>query len=179
MLTLTDTILICIDWQGNLAQSMYRKEDLFKNLQKLISGLQILDIPILWTEQNPQKLGPTLSEIANLISHLKPISKMSFSCCGNEEFLRVLKAHTRKHVLLAGIETHVCVYQTAVDLISMGYEVQVVADCVSSRTLENKTIGLEKIKTIGATLTTMEMVLFELLRTAEAPKFKEIAKIVK
>lgn len=179
MLELSNTILVCIDIQGNLAQAMHAKEDLFENLKKLISGSRILDIPIIWTEQIPQKLGTTIPEIAERMPDITPISKISFSCCGNEKFMQALKAANCKQVLIAGIEAHVCVYQTAVELISMGYEVQIITDCVSSRRLENKTIGLEKTKDAGAALTTTETVLFELLRTAAAPKFKEIVRIVK
>ena len=91
----------------------------------------------------------------------------------------MLKALKRKQVLIAGIETHICVYQTAIDLINLGYEVQIVVDAVSSRTMENKQIGLEKIKDAGATLTSIETSLFELLKIAKGARFKEILKIVK
>ena len=104
---------------------------------------------------------------------------MSFSCCGNEEFVHALGESKRTDVILCGIETHICVYQTAEDLFSMGYRVHCAADCVSSRTPENKAIGLEKIKNAGGMITSAETVLFELLKTAEAPAFKAIAKIIK
>lgn len=179
MLDTAGTCLVCLDIQGNLAQAMDRKEDLFKNLKILLSGLRLLEVPVIWTEQNPQRLGPTIPEIASLLSDLKPIPKMSFSCCGNEEFLKALKQAKRKHVLMAGIEAHICVYQTAIDLLDRGYEVHVVADGISSRTPENKAIALEKVKAAGAELTSTETVLFELLKTAEHPKFKEMVGIVK
>ncbi len=179
MLNKDSLILVCVDFQGNLAMSMHNKEALLQNTRKLISGIKVLNVPIIWTEQNPQKLGPTLPEIAGLMTGITPVSKMSFSCCRNDEFMANLKAANRRQILLAGIETHVCIYQTAIDLKALGYDVQVVADCASSRTPENKTIGLERIKGCGATVTTAEIVLFELLETAEAPEFREIVKIVK
>jgi nicotinamidase-related amidase len=179
MLKPDNTVLSVIDVQGELAHAMHNKEMLFENLQKLIKGSKILGIPILWTEQNPEGLGPTIPEVANLLSGIKPVSKLSFSCCGNERFMEALRALNRNQVLLAGIEAHVCIYQTAVDLVNLGYEVQVVIDAVSSRTKENKLIGLEKIREVGVSLTSTETVLFELLKVAEGPKFEGILNIVK
>ena len=179
MLKIESASLLIIDIQGNLAHSMCEKELLFKNVQKLIKGIQVLGIPILWVEQNPQGLGPTIPEIANILSNIQPISKMSFSSCGNERFVQALKALNRKQVLIAGIEAHVCVYQTAADLVDLGYEVQVVADAVSSRNIENKEIGLQKMRDSGVSLTSVETALFELLKVAEGEQFRDILKIVK
>ena len=179
MLKMENVALLLVDIQGNLAHSMHGKELLFKNLQKLIKGIQVLGIPILWTEQNPQGLGPTIPEIADLLSNIQPISKMSFSCCQNDRFVQALKALNRKQVLIAGIEAHVCVYQTAVDLVDLGYEVQVVTDSVSSRKIEDKEIGLQKMRDSGVSLTSVETALFELLKVAEGEQFREILKIVK
>jgi len=179
MLKLDNTVLSVIDVQGELAHAMYNKEMLFENLQKLIKGSKILGIPVLWTEQNPEGLGTTIPEVANLLSGIKSVSKLSFSCCGNERFMEALRALNRNQVLLAGIEAHVCIYQTAVDLVNLGYEVQVVVDAVSSRTKENKLIGLERIREVGVSLTSTETVLFELLKVAEGPKFEGILNIVK
>ena len=179
MLQINDSVLIIIDVQGRLAQLMDEKEMLFNNLQRMIKGAQILGIPIIWNEQTPEKLGATIPEVKNLLSDLQPIPKVSFSCCGNENFMQKLTTLNRKKLLLTGIETHVCVYQTAIDLLNKGFEVQVVADAVSSRTLTNKQIGLERMKESGARLTTVEMVLFEMLKKAEGDKFKEIIRIVK
>ena len=179
MLNIDKTALVIIDVQEKLSRVMYEKEKLFENLQKLIKGIKLLNIPIIVTEQNPNGLGPTVSEIAPLLTDIKPVTKFSFSCCGEELFLRQLEMLNRKQVLLAGIETHVCVYQTAVDLIEAGYEVHTIVDCVSSRTLENKNLALDKMKSEGANLTSVEIVLFELLKTVANPKFKELSKIVK
>jgi nicotinamidase-related amidase len=159
---------------------MHQKETLFANLERMIKGAQVLDMPIIWTEQVPDKLGETTPEIGKLLlESARPISKVSFSCCGNEPFMAQLKTLHRQQILLTGIETHICVYQTALDLLNLGYEVEVVADAVSSRIAENKQLGLERMKEAGARLTSAEMALFELLRAAEGPQFKAITKIVK
>lgn len=179
MITTEDTALVLVDVQGKLAQSMHNKKDLFENLKKMVKGAQVLGIPILWAEQNPDGLGPTMPEIAELFTNQSPVSKFSFSCCGSEQFLRDLEAVNRKNILIVGIEAHVCVYQTAADLVNLNYDVQVVADAVASRTAENKQIGLEKSKDAGASLTSTETALFELLKEAKGDKFKEIINLVK
>jgi len=179
MLDIANTVLLIVDIQGKLAHLMAGKELLFKNVQKLIKGSQTLGVPILWVEQNPKGLGPTIPEIATLLSDIEPISKMSFSSCRNDRFVQALKALARKQILISGIEVHICVYQTAADLVAMGYEVQAVADAVSSRTLENKEIGLQKMRDAGVGVTSVETALFELLKVAEGDQFRNIIKIVK
>ena len=179
MLKINDTVLLIVDIQGNLAQLMHEKELLFKNVQNLIKGIQILGVPILWVEQNPEGLGPTIPEIADLLKNIQPFSKMSFSSCRNESFLQALDALNRKQVLIAGIETHICVYQTSAELVDKGYDVQVVTDAVSSRNITNKEIGLQRMRESGVRLTSVETALFELLKVAEGEPFKEILKIVK
>lgn len=179
MLQPDHTALLIIDVQGNLAHAMDQKESLFRNLSILIRGVQILQIPIILTEQIPEKLGATIPEIAQWLPNVPPIPKKSFSCYGDEQFRNTLARLSRTHILIAGIESHVCVYQTVADLIDQGYHVQVVADAVSSRTAQNRAIGLDRMKATGATLTSTESALFELLGVAEGPAFKEIIKIVK
>ena len=179
MLNTEDTALVLVDVQGKLAQAMHNKEELFENLRKIVKGAQVLGLPILWAEQNPDGLGPTIPEIAALLPNQKPVSKLSFSCCGNEQFIKNLKAINRKNMVVVGIEAHVCVYQTVADLINQQYDVQVVADAVASRSPENKHIGLEKCKSAGAGITGTETVLFELLKEAKGDRFKEIIQLVK
>ena len=179
MITTEDTALVLVDVQGKLAQAMHNKTELFENLKKIVKGAQVLELPILWAEQNPDGLGPTIPEIAALLPNQNPVSKLSFSCCGDEQFLKNLAAVNRKNMLVVGIEAHVCVYQTVADLIRQQYDVQVVADAVASRTPENKQIGLEKCKDAGAGITGTETVLFELLKEARGDRFKEIIQLVK
>ena len=179
MLTTENSALVLVDVQGKLAQAMHDKEGFFNAIIRLVKGAQILELPILWNEQNPDGLGPTIPEIAKLLPDQNPMGKLSFSCCGNEKFIKALNKLNRPNMLVAGIETHVCVYQTAADLVALNYDVQVVADAVASRTPENKQIGLEKCKQAGAGLTSTETVLFELLKIAKGDRFKEIIKVVK
>lgn len=179
MPTTDDSVFLLIDTQGKLAHSMYMKDTLFNNMKKLVKGMRALEIPILWAEQNPKGLGSTVQEIAELLPDLQPIPKCSFSCYRNQEFRQALEALGRHSVLVAGIETHVCVYQTVRDLRKAKYDVQLVADAVSSRTSDNKHIGLEKCREVGASLTSVETVLFELLEVAEGDRFKQILDVIK
>jgi len=177
------SVLLLIDVQGRLAQLMDGKEELFDSLQTLIKGMSILKVPVIWVEQLPEKLGATIPEVALLMQELmpdvKPIPKSSFSCCANVEFMEKFSAINRKQVLVVGIETHICVYQTALDLLNRGCEVQVVADCVSSRKKENKEIGIRRIVQAGGAETTTEMIIFELMKAAEGDAFKKMVKVIK
>jgi len=179
MLDIESCLLVVVDVQGKLATLMYDRDALFKNIQILIQAAKILDIPILWCQQVPAALGATIPEIAELLAGNEPINKASFSCCGDEKFIGKLNSINRPQVLLAGIETHVCIYQTAVDLREKDYVVNVIADAVSSRTLDNKQIAIAKMQTMGINIYSTEMALFELLKTADHPHFKQIAKLVK
>ncbi len=179
MLRHYNTALVLIDIQGKLASLMHQREQLYRNLEILIKGAQVLELPILWLEQYPQGLGPTIPEVAGLLKDQQPLAKRCFSACGLPEFGQALRASGRRRVLLAGIEAHICVYQTCCDLLDQGYQVEVVADAVSSRTPENKKTGLDRMTQAGAVLTSVEMALFELLRVAGTPQFKEIARLVK
>ena len=179
MFTVNNALLLVIDIQGQLAYRMRDKDKLFAHLEGMIKGAEILDVPILWTEQAPEKIGPTVPEVSVFLSHLTPITKTSFSCCGERKFLDALNRAKRRQIIVVGIETHVCVYQTVADLLHLKYEVQVVTDAVSSRTAENRDMGLERIRECGAGLTTTEMILCELLQKAEGEKFKEILQLIK
>ncbi|MCX6013117.1 MAG: hydrolase [Chloroflexi bacterium] len=173
------TALVVIDIQEKLASVMSNKVKLIEHSLKLVKGMKVLDIPIIVTEQNPKGLGLTFPGIAEELAGNKPVIKLCFSCCDEPLFVQKIKALNRNQIVLAGIEAHVCVYQTALDLISMGYEVEVAVDCIDSRTVENKEIALRKMARAGVGLTSMEMTLFELLKVAEGARFKEILKIVK
>jgi nicotinamidase-related amidase len=174
-----NTVFVLMDVQGKLAQIVHEKDLLLDNLKRLVKGMQALNIPIIWTEQNPEKTGATIPELRELLKPSRPVTKMSFSCMGSEAFKALLEVLKREQVVLAGVEAHVCVYQTAIDLLEKEYHVEVVADAVSSRTAANKAIGLEKIRACGAQITSVETLLFRLIRTAEHPAFKTILGIVK
>ncbi len=178
-LTPDQAVLVLIDVQEKLAAVMHERTCLVDALQRLIRGARALGLPVLRLEQYPQGLGSTIPEVAGLLPDVPSIAKLSFSAWGSSEFRQRLEATGRQQVLLAGIEAHVCVYQTALDLLAAGYTVEVVSEAVSSRAAANRVRGLERMREAGARLTGVEMALFELLRTAEAPAFKEIARLVK
>jgi nicotinamidase-related amidase len=174
-----NAVLLLIDFQERLFPVMHEKEKLLKNVIKLIKGARVLEIPIILTEQYPKGLGPTLPEIKELIPEVKPIEKVCFSCSDEPAFNTALKSLKRKQVLIAGIEAHICVYQTAMALARSGYAVQVVTDGTSSRDPDNKVTALTRFRVMGILPTTTEMALFELLKIAQGDKFKQISSIVK
>lgn len=179
MLTKENAVLIVVDIQGKLATLMHEKNRLYANVNRMIDGARVLEIPVIWTEQLPDKLGVTDPEIAAHLSDLKPLVKKSFSCCGDADFMESLRLMGRRQILLTGIETHICVYQTAVDLLKAGYEVYLVRDAVSSRIPDNYFLGVERIKDLGATLTSVEMALFEMMKVAEGDQFKQVIKLLR
>lgn len=179
MLDIKKCCLLVVDVQGKLAQLMYDKQTLFNNITILIQAAKILNMPILWCQQSPAALGATVPQIAQLLTDHEPVNKTSFSCCGDSQFEKRLNSLSREQVLLCGIEAHVCIYQTAVDLLQKDLHVEVVADAVSSRTLQNKELAISRMRDEGVNITSVEMALFELLGTAEHPQFKQIAKLIK
>lgn len=178
MLDRKDAVLVFIDVQGRLSELVDGSEVLFKNLRRLLEGMNALEVPVVVTEQIPEKLGATREEFQPLITG-SPISKTSFSCCGEKAFCKAVEKLKRTQVILCGIETHVCVYQTTLDLLEAGYEVSIVTDAVSSRDPANKALALRRLEVEGVSLTGTEMVLFELLNDAKDPAFKSILQIVK
>jgi nicotinamidase-related amidase len=178
MLTSDNAFLLIVDVQGKLAQLMANREILFANLQRMVKGALALELPIVWAEQLPDKLGPTIPEVCELLPGRKAIAKSTFSCCGNPALMDAIEATGRRQVLLVGIETHVCVYMTAIQLLERGFEVEVVADAVGSRIAANREIGLQKMVAAGASVSCTETVLFELMQTAEHPEFRTIQRAI-
>ena len=179
MLEVKNSALIVIDVQEKLARVMHGKDRFVANLEMLVNGMRILEVPVLLSEQYPQGLGKTIPEISQALEGNTAISKTSFSCCGNERFTSALNSMERRQLIIAGIEAHICVYQTAVDLVTLGYEVYVASDAVSSRTLENKNVGLALMEKAGAVISSVESILFELLKQAGGDKFRAISRLVK
>jgi nicotinamidase-related amidase len=174
------SVLVIVDVQGKLAELMYDKDRLFENIRILIQAAEILDIPIIWAQQCPDSLGATVPSVSELLEEkTEPINKATFSCCDNETFIRKLKELSRNQILLCGIETHICIYQTAVDLKAEGRDVTVIADAVSSRTIENKDTGIERLRREQVKISSTEMAIFEIVKTAEHPNFRKLAKLIK
>ena len=180
MLKAEDCILTIVDVQGKLAQLVNESESLHQQLSRLVKGAQLFEVPILWLEQLPDKLGqttPSLAEILSLTS--EPIAKEHFSGWPCETFRQKLIQSGRNQIILAGIETHICVYQTCRDLLEQGYQVSVVCDAVSSRTSENKLLGIDMMQNYGASTTNVESLLFELQHLAQGERFRALLKLIK
>jgi nicotinamidase-related amidase len=170
---------LVIDIQERLFPFIYGNEDLARNAGILIQGLQVLGIPILVTEQYTKGLGPTIQPVQQWFKGEQPIEKLAFSCCDDPAFMKHLKALNRKFIVITGIESHVCVLQTTIDLLEKDFIPVVVEDCISSRRINDKLMAVNRMRKLGAIITTYESVLFELLRLSGTEEFKAISKLVK
>lgn len=179
MLNTLESILVLVDYQGRLAEIVDRSDLVVPNALRMIKGCQAVGVPVIPTVQVPEKLGPMPPELVEALDGIQPISKAVFSALREPEFLLALRESERKQVLLGGIEAHVCVLQTGLDLLDAGYEVWVLSDGVFSRTVENHDLALKRLHDAGATITSVEMALFELIRTSKHPAFRIISKLVK
>lgn len=174
-----DAIFVAIDFQERLLSAMHDCEALKARVVKLVKGMRELGVPMIVTQQYTKGLGTTVPSIAEAIGDFTPVEKTSFSCLGEDTFVEAIEASDKGIVILAGIEAHICVEQTAIDLLRDGYEVAIVADCIQSRDPKNKEITLQRLAQAGAIVTSYESVLYELLGGAKAPEFKAISAIVK
>lgn len=179
MLNRANTGLVVVDVQGKLARLVDESDTLIANCGKLIEGAQILGLPIVSLEQNPEKLGATVDELNDLLSDANPIPKFTFNACDEPKFVGAVQAKDVKTWLVCGVETHICVYQTAIGLLELGYKVQVVGDCVSSRTLLNKNLAISRLRDAGVQITGLEMSLYELVKDCRAPEFKPILSLIR
>jgi len=178
----SDTLLVVIDVQEKLMPVIDNAATVERNIDRLIRGCHILDIPTLLTVQYTKGLGDTVPLIRRALeetAHYEPIEKSCFSGFGCGEFLSSLRQHRRKQLLITGVETHVCVYQTVSDLLANGYDVTIIADAVSSRSAENKDIALRRMTSDGAKLSSSEMAMFELLVNSGTDEFRDVMKLVK
>lgn len=174
-----EALLVVIDIQERLLAAIPDGERLVKQCGILLDGLAVLGVPVFYTEQYPRGLGPTVPLLLPRLAAATRFEKMSFSCCGEESFLDRLEETDRNQILLCGIEAHVCVLQTALDLLENGYQVYIVADAIASRLSENREIALRRLQGEGAILTSVEIALFELLGVAGTDEFKAIAKLIR
>ena len=173
------TALLVIDFQERIFPAIWEHEKLLVTVPKLINGLKVLEIPVFVTEQYVKGLGPTVSGIAEAINGIERIEKSSFSCCDESRFMMELASSGRDHIIITGIESHVCVLQTVIDLIQNGYHPIVVEDCISSRNPNDKVMAVARMRQEGAVITTYESILFELLRYSGGETFKAISRLVK
>ena len=173
-----ETSLLVIDFQEKLVPAMYRSEDTVKNAGILMEIAKALDLPTMVTEQYPKGIGHTVKPLSDLFGDLTPVEKMSFSAC-TTEVEGTLSKEPRQKILIAGIEAHVCVFQTVPTLLEKGYQVYVVSDAVSSRREENYYNGLSLMQEMGAVITNTDTVLFDPLKESTHPKFKELSKLIR
>jgi nicotinamidase-related amidase len=178
-LTRAQAGLVVVDIQQRLLPAIFEKTRVLQNTLRLIQGARILQVPVFVTEQYRKGLGPTEPEVATAIPGFAPLEKVAFSACGAAGFVPALTQRKVSQTILCGIEAHVCVSQTCLDLLDKGFRVFVVADAVSSRTPENYRIGLDRMRAAGAVIVSTEMVLFELLEQAGTAEFKQILNLVK
>jgi Amidases related to nicotinamidase len=184
-----DAVLIGIDFQERLMPAMKNKEELELAAVKLIKGCRILGVPVIMTQQYTKGLGATIPSIASALTdplsedipaaEFVPIEKTSFSAMGEPSFVERLEKLGKKSVIIAGIEAHVCVQQTVIDLLEKGYHVFIANDCIASRSNNDKKYSQRRMGDTGAIGTTCESILFELLRGAKEPGFKQISALVK
>jgi nicotinamidase-related amidase len=174
------TALLLIDCQDKLFPKIARKDELLRKIIILLRGFQVLKLPILITEQYPQGIGKTINEIRECCKdQFKPYSKTAFSCFLEPPIRKQLLKMPQTHWVLSGIETHVCVLQTAKDLLSAGKKVIIISDATSSRNPTDFSVAIEELRQCGARITTVEACLFELLRDAQAKEFKDISNLIK
>ncbi len=178
-LTAENSVLVVIDLQEKLMATMPRRDDTLAAARRLIAVAGILEIPTVMTLQYVKGLGPVCEELREATAHLSPIEKTAFSCCGADGFQDRLAELDRSRVILCGVETHVCVLQTAMDLLAAGRSVYVCADAVCSRRDSDAAVALERLRDGGAVITTVESAVFEVLRDARSEHFKACLPLLK
>ena len=173
------SIVLIIDIQEKLFPHIYENQQFLANTKKLIEGLKILEIPIIVTEQYSKGLGQTIPGIASYFEPFNPFEKISFSCMDDPHIKETIIQKDKKFVILFGIEAHVCVLQTAIDLFNSNFIPIVISDCISSRKISDKQIALLRMQTENIVVSTYESVLFELLRFAGNDHFRAISRLIK
>lgn len=179
LLRQSEAVLVLVDIQERLAAAMDQREKVLANCLHLISAASLLGLPVIVTEQYPKGLGPTLEEIRRALPAFRSIEKTAFDCCVEAAFLEAVGRTGRRKVILAGMETHICVLQTCLGLMQAGFVVHLVRDAACSRTGENHLAGVEMARQAGAVATSTEIVLFQLLERAGTEEFRTISRRIK
>jgi nicotinamidase-related amidase len=174
-----DTLFCLVDVQERLYPHMTNKDEIENNLITLIKGLKVLEVPFIVNEQYKKGIGETIPSLRELVDVDPHFEKTTFSCCKNETTLEAIKAANKKIIIVAGIETHVCVLQTCIDLLESGLQPVLVTDCVTSRKQKDTDIAISRLVQAGVIPTTYESLLFELTVNAKNPVFKQISNLVK
>lgn len=170
----TSAVVLVVDLQQKLLPAIHAHQALLRNTLRLLNAATLLHLPLVSTEQYPTGLGPTVPEIASAIPEFAPIEKMTFSAGADEHVLAALRTRNTTDVVLCGIETHICVMQTCLDLIERGFRVFVISDAVSARSKDEHVLGLQRMTQAAAVMASTEMLLFELLERAGTGEFKQL-----
>lgn len=173
------TFGMVVDIQEKLLHHINNHEELLKNTLVLIEGLKILEVPMVLNEQYPKGLGRTIPQILKYFEEIEPLEKVTFSCCGNAKTREHISKLKKSSAIVFGIESHVCVMQTCLDLLSNNITPIIVVDCMGSRKQKDHDIAIMRLVQLGAVPATYESLLFELCQTSLHPKFKEISALVK
>jgi len=173
------TAALIIDVQERLFPHIQDHDVLVSNMGILIRGLQIMEIPLMVTQQYSKGLGKTIDPVEKLFMPFKPIEKTAFSCCDEPGIMAAMERTGKDFIILAGIESHVCVLQTTLDLLERGFKPVVIEDCISSRKADDKDTAIHRMRQEGAIITSYESILFELCRFSGSPEFKQISSLVK
>ncbi|MEJ5187074.1 MAG: hydrolase [Candidatus Geothermincolales bacterium] len=174
-----DSLLVIIDPQEKLMRAVERREEISRNMRLILRFAPIYGIPVVLTEHYPQGLGSTVEEIREVLPEYRPVIKRIFSCFGVDDFEREILATGRKRLIVAGIETHICVAQTVLDALHRGYAVQVLADAVSSRRDKDHAMALDRMAREGAVITTTEAAMYEIAARADDENFRRLLELVK
>lgn len=178
-LSVKNTVLLCIDYQEKLLSKISDEEKIKEKIMIMVKSAQILEIPIVITEQYPKGLGSTFLELKNILKDQKLIEKIHFNCFRDINFLDKLTNIDRENLLISGIEAHICILQTALAALNRGYRVYLIEDTISSRSIEDKDIAFKRLAQAGAIPSSVEMILYELLGQAGSTTFKSILKLIK
>jgi nicotinamidase-related amidase len=179
LLSREGTCLLVVDVQERLLPVINDADSVVKNIRRLILGAEILGLPVIFTEQYPKGLGPTVKPLAEVLGQSRKGEKITFSCLADNSLAEAISRTSTKTLLISGTEAHICVLQTTLDALAAGYKVHLAADAVGSRDPENKKIALERMKSAGAVITCTESALFEMLVQAGTEEFKKISALVK
>lgn len=179
LLEKTNTGLVIIDVQEKLMPVVGQRERIVGNIKKLLLLSKLFHLPVILTEQYPKWLGATLPDIMGSLTYYNPIPKIHFNCCDVEAFNEQLSSKELKNIIVTGVESHICVFQTCVSLLNSGYHIHIPQDAVGSRTDENWRVGLELSNKAGAFITSTESVIYQILKKAGTKEFKQMLKVVK
>lgn len=180
MISADEALLLVVDIQEKFRPHLFNTDEVVQGTQQMIAGCNQLGVPVLVTEQYPRGLGQTVEELQQAMAEATPVvEKTAFGCCGEPSVIDKLKQFNRKKIMVCGIEAPVCINQTVIQLLEAGYEVYLIEDAIGGRSEPNYHVTMRKLEQLGAIPSTVVMALFEMLRDAKHPQFKEVQALVK